>query len=326
MTSVAYQAMTIRQIKQTSAYKLCAVKGKGSLDKARLCALLAVLPCEQLTFKPALVYKPAPPGTSCLNKAGLLNARLLTVSASPESAHPALMAAIKAGSLEGVQSAIHNGADAAPSDSAPMRDASDLGHLAVLKYLVGKGADIDDDKSLELAIVGNRFDVIKYLLGHRTKLDSSFLENIVSLASERGCLSIVRFIIENGETRGVPLGKGCASGYATALQIASEKRHTQLVKYFLTKRNPEIAREKAITGASQLGHVGILKLLFESPTLQSYNYEQAMVPAINHCHLNVVRYLLRSGAVVQNIHLETAAKLPEHAILQYLVNKKKKMR
>jgi ankyrin repeat protein len=323
--------MTIKQIKQTTAYKQSQVRGKSRLDKVRLCDLLSkpIIPCEQMTIrqiKQTIEYKQAPAGKSRLNKSSLcavLGRSANTTSpktklSSLVNSNSELLAAIRAGSLDDVKSAIQHGADAAPTDNEPMQEACALGNLDIIKYLVEKGANLNDGTALQNAILGDRFELVRYLFGHRTDLGSHTLLRAVGLASGMGSLSIVRFIVEELEANDMPPGVKDVPEYDRALRSACEGRHTQIVEYFLARQNPEVSRYLAIESASKYGLLDMLKLLCKAYSGKIEG--SAIYEAIKNGHFKVVKFLVASGGVVDRSHLERASELGRMDILKYLVD------
>ena len=86
----------------------------------------------------------------------------------------------------------------AQNDSA-LIEASENGHLEVVKYLVEHGADIHtrEDYALSLATLNGHFKVVKYLLEQGTNIHAKN-DRPLRWASVTGRLKIIKYLVDQG--------------------------------------------------------------------------------------------------------------------------------
>lgn len=111
--------------------------------------------------------------------------------------------------------------------------ASWKGHLEVVKYLVKKGANINEqseDRLTSLMAASNwgYLKMVKYLIERGAKVDRQdiFGKTALMRASDLGSLEIIKYLIENGAS----VDKQDIDG-KTALDIASEEERLDVVEY-----------------------------------------------------------------------------------------------
>ncbi len=140
-----------------------------------------------------------------------------------------------------------------------LRWASANGHLAVVKYLVERGADIHTDNNIALSFASENghLPVVKYLVKNKADIRA---DNDYALrhASEYGHLPVVKYLVERG-----------ADIHALnddALRIASYNGHLPVVKYLVEhKANIHANNNEALRNASIKGHLKIVKYLKSLP-------------------------------------------------------------
>jgi ankyrin repeat protein len=134
------------------------------------------------------------------------------------------------------------------------RLASANGHLDVVKYLVGLGADInaEDHEAIQFASANGHLDVVKYLASQGADV-RIWGDSPVKLACEHGHLPVVKYLVEEWgadveekEDNEVPI------------QQASENGHLDVVKYLVSQG---VDLYGAISQASGSGHLDIVKYL-----------------------------------------------------------------
>ena len=110
--------------------------------------------------------------------------------------------------------------------------AVETGNLEIVKLLVEKGVDINVENSrgtspLDIAIINNYQDIIKYLLGQENLIyKHSYLIN----ASAIGNLSLVKYFIENGADVNAKSNK---RPNETPLHVAAFNGHLEVIKYLI---------------------------------------------------------------------------------------------
>jgi ankyrin repeat protein len=132
-----------------------------------------------------------------------------TVSSHAQNNDERLWRAAASGDLEGVKSAIGQGAHVDYKGRAgftPLNAAARQGNLEVVKYLVEHGADIDksdnnrDKTPLLAASFKGHFDIVKYLVEKGAKVNAQSINGFTPLhdAAYVGNFEIVKYLIEHG--------------------------------------------------------------------------------------------------------------------------------
>jgi len=103
-------------------------------------------------------------------------------------------------------------------------EASQLGELGLVKWLLQKGADIhaNDDKALRYAALNGYLEAVKYLVDHGADIHATD-DLALTNAARNGHLEVVKYLIEHG-----------ANIYAhahEALRVATDNNHLEVVKY-----------------------------------------------------------------------------------------------
>jgi len=156
----------------------------------------------------------------------------------------------------------------------PLLVAAQLGHLAVIKYLVQQGAYKNNA----------RVDGVTALL----------------MAANKGHFQVVRYLVEQGADKEKAMDTG-----ETPLYIAAKKGHLVVVQY-LTEQgaDKDKAEEDGFTPlyiAAQQGHFAVVQCLVEqgADTDKAINDGgTALFVAAFRGHYQVVRYLVEQGADV----------------------------
>ena len=82
--------------------------------------------------------------------------------------------------------------------------AARKGHLEIVKWLIGVGADVnikdnDGDTALNLAALYGHLETLKFLIDYGAEIDK---EDCLRRAASWGHLDIVRFLAVSGQSRG----------------------------------------------------------------------------------------------------------------------------
>jgi ankyrin repeat protein len=89
----------------------------------------------------------------------------------------------------------------------------------------------------------------------------------------------------------------------TALQEASKKGHSKIVKY-LANNFEEIINEKNHKGQTALhlavikGHLEVVKVLTNKNAANDGNFKNALCYAIYYNHFEIVKYLIENGVTI----------------------------
>ena len=134
----------------------------------------------------------------------------LTDEKSLEMLNKSLNEAAKEGNLSRVKDAINNGADIECQDEknkTPLENASENGHLKIVKYLVDNNANVDAGGSypslspLGAAASMNHLDIVKCLIKKKANIEAIIGCRILRplhIAAERGHLEVVQCLVQNG--------------------------------------------------------------------------------------------------------------------------------
>ena len=106
-----------------------------------------------------------------------------------------LIEASKIGNLKAVKYIVEQGADIHAWSNLALRMASENGHLNIIKYLVDKGTNIhaQDNYALRWASLRGHLNIVKYLVEHGANI---YAKNNLALrnASEYGHSEVVKYL------------------------------------------------------------------------------------------------------------------------------------
>ena len=127
--------------------------------------------------------------------------------------------------------------------SCGLHAAAKFGHVEIVKFLVERGADVDQltydgpDHNkytpLHVAAIAGRLSVVEYLVAHGATIDiecTGWLRTPLMEAAGYGSLSIVQFLIEKGAS----IDKADVNG-VTPLHRAAQWSHLFVLKYLIEK-------------------------------------------------------------------------------------------
>jgi len=177
------------------------------------------------------------------------------------------------------------------------------GDLDIVKYLVEKGAKIDES-SVSYAARNGNLELVKYLVEKGAKIGF----DAVSYAAGNGNLELVEYLLEKGATLG-----------NDTVDDAVRSGNLDLVKYIVDDKNKPIS-DYALGKAIKSGHLHIVKYLVDEKGQNIYI--NSLRDAINNGHLDVVKYLVdEKGAKIRDDAIGTAAQVNNLDIVKYLVEK-----
>lgn len=188
----------------------------------------------------------------------------------------------------------------------PLLGAVGNGHLSVVRFLLGAGADVNPPNTsataLHVAIAWNQVKIVVELLQHGASISDTSSNGHTSLYIAAGCGSaeIVRILIENG----AEISSTDQGGYSP-LHLAASSNGADIAKYLLDcGADPTATSNDGRTplhNAAYWGSHEVAKLLCISAAniAASDKYkETALHLAARNGHYKVVRLLLESGAGV----------------------------
>ncbi len=201
----------------------------------------------------------------------------------------------------------------------PLERAVQTNQTAIVKSLLGKGADVNSVRGLgfdisgysspmESAVLHGSLDVMQLLLDAGT--DSEILGYSLPIAAENNYLEKLRFLLAaradpNVVNRG---GKG-------ALYKAASRGHPEVIRFLLgAGADPNIVHrggESALHEAASRGHLEVIRFLLDAgadPNVVYRGGKGALHEAAWSGHLKIVRLLLGAGADpnLKNIYGENA--------------------
>ena len=156
------------------------------------------------------------------------------------------------------------------------------------------------------------------------------LFSLISVASTKGNLEIVKFLIAQGADVN-QYDKSCyARGGSYPIFQATIYNHPDIVE-FLIKNNANVnvsdgAENSPITSASSRGHTEIVRLLLDNGANPNDTMElgfSALYFGASQGHFDIVKMLLKSGASIENkwhSSLSAACECGDFEIVKYLVN------
>ncbi|AYV84971.1 MAG: hypothetical protein Satyrvirus1_57 [Satyrvirus sp.] len=162
------------------------------------------------------------------------------------------------GHFDVVKILVKNGINIHAGYGCALRNASEAGHLPIVKFLAentDKSIDKIDDKkikkmSLDMAAKNGNIDIVKYFV-EEIGIES---DDSLILAADHGHYKIVKYLVQKGAD--VHASKD------SAIIFASSNGHTKIVK-FLTKKgiNIHAYNDCAIRWAALNGHTDIVDFL-----------------------------------------------------------------
>ncbi|WP_264683252.1 MULTISPECIES: ankyrin repeat domain-containing protein [unclassified Wolbachia] len=185
--------------------------------------------------------------------------------------------------------------------STPLEYAVIYGHLALVKYFIGKGADfkVNDDPSLTLldcAALHNRLEIVRYFIDNEY---FQFDSTVLYYAIENNCLEVVRYFIEEKKIY-INLKDGEDKGY---LHYAVEHNSLEIFEYLLAYGATVDLQDKngmtPLHFAAMYGYLGIVRYLVGYGAGINLQDKNGMTPlhfAAMYGYLGIVRYLVEHGA------------------------------
>ena len=200
----------------------------------------------------------------------------------------------------------------------PLCRASQMGHLDVIKYLIGEVIPVNSPinliDSLVEAIEHHHIPVIEYLFSTITQREpyrrQGICETILYCGVWGGYLDIVEYARQKGALDvdgGLCVSAGGnqmeiaqffiqagATNFDGALYTASSQGHIAMVEYLLQTGATNL--DPSLVVASSRGHLDIVRTLVERETGGATDLNTALIMATKHRKALIVEYLIRAGA------------------------------
>ena len=194
--------------------------------------------------------------------------------------------------------------------------ASLLGYLPVVKYLIDAGAEVNGTdlqykSPLDSAAYGGHLSIVEYLIEKEAETYRS-----LGLAAKNGHLSVVTCLLENG------VDASSHGENELALIWAAKGGHLPVVIY-LVENGVDVHCENdcALRWAAENGHLPIVKCLLENGADIHVWGDEALTLAFLGGHLPVVQYLIENGAnihAIDDTHIELASQRGHFSAVEYL--------
>jgi serine/threonine-protein phosphatase 6 regulatory ankyrin repeat subunit B len=270
---------------------------------------------DALTNGETALYLAAQDGHSDVVKVLLKNKANANIICT-NNATPLFIAA-QEGHSEVVKVLLENGAniDTLTNGVSALYIATQFGHHNIVKLLLEEGADPNTCHPkgailLPVAVQQGHLKVVKVLLEKGVNINSVSVLCIAAQKGDReGDLSMVKVLLAKGANI-----DACNTNGATALHLAVQKGHIEVVKTLLEKRaNPNAAinsKIPLINGttplhvATEAGHLNVVKILLEKGgnIHASINGITPLHIAAGRGYLDMVIALLEKGANIDAVY------------------------
>ena len=182
--------------------------------------------------------------------------------------------------------------------------AAAQGRLSAVKSLVAKGVNINSQitegryVALECAAAGDHLPVIEFLLTHGASVDLKdgvLGRTALIRAAEEGHLKAATLLLDKGANPNLEADDG-----ATALQLAADNHHDEVVQLLKQRGAKELHTKKTIFDAIEAGNVKLLdEVIRTNPDLANAKGQFDFTPlhiAAEHRLKDITALLLQNGA------------------------------
>lgn len=200
--------------------------------------------------------------------------------------------------------------------ASPLTYAAKSGRYSLAKFLLEKGAEVDNGNALREACIEGHEQIVKLLLDHSADVNHG---GALYHASSKGHERIVKMLLNKGADV-----NGQFERCGSALQAASASTQESIVKLLIDKGTK--VDFESIEVACSRGYKNIVDLLLEESTAMDVTGTQitldyAMHIATYHGHEKIVKLLLDKGAKVDAEIIETASSRGLESIVRLLLEK-----
>jgi len=226
------------------------------------------------------------------------------------------------------------------------------GHLDVVKYLAGKGADVysKSDKEVFTAIYfasqNGHLDIVKYLVEEKG-VDVNYRDEVgctaIHAASVNGHLDVVKYLVG----KGADVYSKCGEKGLTAIHYASLSGHLDIVKYLVEEKGVDVNCKDDIgtpllhrAAAATSDNIAVVKYLVEKgadvncedTNEATYGYTALHYAAGSESdNISVAKYLVEKGADINHLGSDgrsplDVARLAHHEeVIAFLIEKEKEI-
>jgi ankyrin repeat protein len=153
-------------------------------------------------------------------------------------------------------------------DAEPIGVASEHGHLDMVKYLVGLGADVhvNDDEPIRVASEHGHVEVVEYLVELGADIHVRDDEPL-RWASEKGHLPVVKYLVSVGaDIHAYDHTNRCAceGGPVCGAVVGASFGHLEVLKYLVSVgADIHVENDEPLRMASARGHLDVVAYLVE---------------------------------------------------------------
>ena len=197
----------------------------------------------------------------------------------------------------------------------PLHCAARCGDFELFKYLIDKGSDIhiQDDELFQCAVEGGDCEIIKFLI-----------KNKIRISSENNSHALINFILGNNfELIRLLINNGGNSirGQSTPLYHAAKKGNSRIFRYLINKgadiyTNSYILFKYAIKGNNS----EIIEFLAKE--IDTYVKDDLLYKYIKANNFEVVNILINNGANIDNSALQICTNTDNYDMFKYLFQRK----
>ncbi|KAF5723230.1 ankyrin protein [Fusarium mundagurra] len=207
--------------------------------------------------------------------------------------------------IERCQLLLTAGADVnADIGSTALKSAVASGHVELVKFLMGAGADVNASKTgktvLEVAVHKNNTELVKFLMGAGADVNASKTgKTVLEVAVHKNNTELAKLLVEAGASFDT------SSVQISALQLAFRKNDLELAALFLAKGadiNDSTLGETLLQRAANLGNLELVKNLIDLGADVDAKVAGSPATALQyasmHGSVEIVKYLIEHGASV----------------------------
>lgn len=197
-------------------------------------------------------------------------------------------------------------------NNAALRMAARNGHIAIVRYFLElpKEAAPNVDARSEALINASEFghiDIVKYLISEKANVHVRN-DSPLQIAAEKGHIDIVKYLIKSNAK--------INANNNVALRSAARHGHIDIVEYLVKKgANIHANNNESLVNAASGGFIEVVRYLIEQGAKIDANNNAVLLSAAKRGHLDIIKYLVQKGV---DIHTNNNAALREAAEYGYV--------